>query len=351
MKNSIGSAVIFSFLFNLGPSWAQGPSSQNETALVSSPLNEPKVEKTVFPAGLIAIPVDEYFSNHSIVVDKAKRKLMVYEGQGEKIKRIAEFPADIGKKAGDKQRENDHRTPVGIYFLEERLSQPKIPFDLYGSLAFTTDYPNIFDRRIGKTGHGIWLHAVPDTIPLTRGSRGCVVVRDNVIKDLEQYVKLGQTPIVIFDEIDYVDKDTYITQRNEFLKHFESWRTSWESQDVDTYMKFYDPTFRNANMNFNQWYRHKKGLKEKYEFIKVELGPPLILQNKDQIVIRTVQRYQSDKHQDYGEKTIHAHYDTNNGFRIVREDWRPLPDPLSTQIRADLPSETSAEDVRKPTGG
>ncbi|NBW99778.1 hypothetical protein EBR03_09440, partial [bacterium] len=126
-------------------------------------------ETDQFPSGLISLSQDPALSTTAIVVDKATRTLKVYEVNGSQPKKVVEHPTDIGKKSGDKQRENDHRTPVGIYFLLERKTQPEIPFDLYGNLAFTTDYPNIFDRRLDKTGSGIWLHAVPDSVPLTRG--------------------------------------------------------------------------------------------------------------------------------------------------------------------------------------
>ncbi|MCE3010638.1 MAG: L,D-transpeptidase family protein [Proteobacteria bacterium] len=306
-------------------------------------------DETLFPSGMIAIPEDPHFSNYSFVVDKSKRMLYVYEGQGEKIKKLAEYPTDIGKNSGDKQKENDHRTPVGIYFLEKELTQPEIPFDLYGNLAFTTDYPNIFDRREQKTGYGIWLHAVPDSIPLTRGSRGCVVVRNDVVKILKQFVKLGQTPIVIYDQINYLSTTDYKNQRQKFLNFFESWRTAWESQDVDSYMNYYDSTFKNDQMNYKQWFRHKKKLKDLYSFIKVELGPPLILQNKDQVVIRTVQRYSSNLHSDFGEKTIHARFDSKSGFKIIREDWRPLPDPLASKNTQPKSADASPE-ARFPSG-
>src|SRR5262249_40158871 len=159
-------------------------------------------------------------------------------------------------------------------------------------------------------------HAVPDSVPLTRGSRGCVVVRNDVIKLLKGYVKLEQTPVLIFDEVNYLDAEQYQAQRKKFLQDFENWRGAWETQDVDTYIKYYDETFKNDEMNYKQWYRHKKKLKELYSFIKVQLGPPLILQNKDQVVIRTIQRYDSNLHHDYGEKTIHARLSIENGFQI-----------------------------------
>jgi murein L,D-transpeptidase YafK len=311
------------------------PTEPNATPLSLETQSQTDANKSddtkTYPAGLIALSEDSLFSSHSFVVDKSKRMLYVYEWKNNDLTKIAEYPADIGKKTGDKTRRNDARTPVGIYFLQREMTQPAIPFETYGSLAFSTDYPNIFDQRDGKDGSGIWLHAVPDTVPLTRGSRGCVVVRNDVIRSLKQYVKLEQTPVLIFDEVKYLTKAEYLDQRKKYLQDFENWRTAWEKQDVDSYIKYYDETFRNDDMNYRQWYRHKKKLKDLYAFIKVQLAPPVILQEKDQVVIRTIQRYESNLHTDYGEKTIHARLSPEVGFKIIREDWKPLSDPLASQ--------------------
>lgn len=316
--------------------------ARSESAEALTPT--PQTDAKIYPAGLIALSEDALFSSHSFVVDKSKRMLYVYEWKNNDLTKIAEYPADIGKKTGDKARRNDARTPVGIYFLQREMTQPAIPFETYGSLAFSTDYPNIFDQRDGKDGSGIWLHAVPDTVALTRGSRGCVVVRNDVIRSLKQYVKLEQTPILIFDEVKYLTKAEYLEQRQKYLKDFENWHTAWEAQDVDSYIKYYDETFRNDEMNYRQWYRHKKKLKNLYSFIKVQLAPPVILQEKDQVVIRTIQRYQSNLHSDYGEKTIHARLSPEVGFKIIREDWKPLSDPLASQ---NLKSPNEKEPLEK----
>lgn len=308
--------------------------SHAQTSQVEAPAH-------LYPAGLISLSDDSHFSSVSFVVDKSKRTLSVFEWKNGKLEKRAEYPTDIGKNSGDKTKTNDHRTPVGIYFLQKQMTQPEIPFDLYGNLAFSTDYPNIFDQRDAKTGSGIWLHAVPDTVPLTRGSRGCVVVRNEVIKNLKASVKLEQTPILIFNEVNYVSEDEHQLQKNRFLTEFEKWRNAWEKQDVDTYIKYYDSTFKNSEMNYKQWYRHKKKLKALYSYIKVHLSSPLILQNKDQIVIRTIQKYESNLHQDYGEKTIHARLSPLNGFQIIREDWKPLSEnsaPTDLSQAAQIPN-------------
>jgi murein L,D-transpeptidase YafK len=278
----------------------------------------------IYPQGLISLSTNGAFSRFAFVVDKSARTLTVYESLGDKLTQVAQYPTDIGKNDGEKTKRNDYKTPVGIYFLQEKKTQPEIPFNQYGSIAFTTDYPNIFDNREGKSGSGIWLHAIPDTVALTRGSRGCVVVRDNVIKELQNFVKLGQTPLLIFDKVTYLNEEEYKAQRKRYLDHFEKWRTTWEQSDVDNYIQFYDASFQNDEMNYKQWYRHKKKIKDLYKYIHVRLLPPTILQNKDQVVIRTAQRYESDLHRDFGEKTIHARFSDNVGFKIIREDWHEL---------------------------
>jgi murein L,D-transpeptidase YafK len=317
MVRGRGCLLLFSFFIS---------SVSNSQALSTS---SSQTGTKLYPAGLISLSEDSPFSSYSFVVDKTKRTLSVYEWKNNDLNMIAEYPTDIGKQMGEKTKRDDHKTPVGIYFLLDQKTQPEIPFELYGNLAFSTDYPNIFDQREAKTGSGIWLHAVPDTVALTRGSRGCVVVRNDVIKILKSYVKLQQTPILIFDEVKFMPAAEYEKQKQKYLKDFETWRTAWETQDVDTYIKYYDASFRNDEMNYSQWYKHKKKLKALYSYIKVQLTPPMILQNKDQIVIRTIQRYESNLHKDYGIKTIHARLSPTVGFQIIREDWKPLPDPLA----------------------
>jgi murein L,D-transpeptidase YafK len=292
------------------------------------------------PSQIIQISNDPELAKSVILVDKTTRLLQIWQNEAvtpnnsqnsdpkslpiAQLKNKIEYLADIGKRKGPKTKENDHRTPVGIYFLLERKTQPEIPFDLYGSLAFTSDYPNVFDKREAKSGHGIWLHAIPDSVALTRGSRGCVVVRDSAIKEIESYIQLKETPIVIQEKVEFIKQDDHLKLQQKLLGHIESWRKSWESENVDEYLKYYDETFKNSNMNFKQWSAHKRKLKGTYNFIKVQLGSPMILMSNGQIVIRAVQNYESDLHQDKGIKTIHGFFSETNGFKIVREDWSPL---------------------------
>lgn len=265
-------------------------------------------------------------------VDKNLREVRVYEPKAGEPKLALVKPADIGKNQGDKQRENDHRTPEGIYFLKKKLRPPEIPFDLYGSLALTSDYPNHFDQLLGKTGYGIWLHAVPDTIPLTRGSRGCVVVNNDAIQELESYAQLGRSPMIIVPEAQYLSAEQIKIKQQELLSSINSWRKIWEAQDLEPYLEHYHQQFESSGMNKQAWARHKAKIKKTYTNIKIELEPLLVLQFGNQIIARFKQHYQADQYEDFGRKTLYAFYEPGQPLQILREDWKRLNDsPKSAQ--------------------
>ena len=277
--------------------------------------------KDSFPAGLVSIPAgSNYYSPYAFVVDKKARTLSVWQQIGSELKQVAFFPADLGKREGDKRAENDHKTPEGIYFLQERLEGNSLDFKQYGKRAFTTDYPNYFDRVDGKTGSGIWLHAVPDNVPLTRGSRGCVVVRNDVILDLTQYVKLGRTPILIQNQAETLNGAEREKRTADLTQWLESWRAAWASKDIDAYIAFYDDAFKSLNMNKEEWKAYKARLNAQYKTIGVKLSKPAIYADRDRAVIRFLQQYSSDTHSDFGEKTLFLRK-RDGGYRIVGEAW------------------------------
>lgn len=321
LKTSFLKTLSILVLFVCSNAFAQS----NESALKSN-----KSQNEMVPEALIQLTDSPHFSNTVFVVDKAARLLTIWEYSGEGAKKVAEYPTDIGKKEGAKLKLNDHRTPEGVYFLLERKSGKELAFDLYGSLAFTTDYPNHFDKIDGKTGYGIWLHGIPDTVPLTRGSRGCVVVRNAVIQEIEKQIKVGQTPMLIFNQVKYVSPKEQQSNRKELQTFIENWRAAWQSQDIDKYMGFYGNNFISMGMNQKAWKKYKESLKSKYAFIKVQLSPAAILNHSNQYVVRTLQTYSSDQFSDFGEKTLYIQK-TSDGLRIVGEEWRPVKDQLAAQ--------------------
>jgi murein L,D-transpeptidase YafK len=315
-------------------------SSKNSTPAMPSIGSATNMEPV--PAGLIQLPPQSrYYSPYAFVVDKKARTLSVWQQTGNGLKKVAGFPADMGRNEGDKKNRGDAKTPEGIYFLQTRLEGPGLEFKLYGKRAFTTDYPNYFDRMEGKSGSGIWLHAVPDETPLTRGSRGCVVVRNNVILDLTQYVRLGRTPLLIQNGTELLKTGEMAQSTDEVAKWLEQWRAAWQSKNMDAYISAYSSEFKSQHMNRDQWRKFKEKLNADYQTITVKLSKPAILRDRDRIVVRFLQEYTSDQHADFGEKVLFVKREGKD-LKIVGENWNEeTSDTAHEEIQATMAAAAS----------
>jgi hypothetical protein len=105
-------------------------------------------------------------------------------------------------------------------------------------------------------------------------------------------------------------------------------------------MTYYDSDFKAPGFNFASWKVHKANLKKQYEFIKVHLSQPYIVAHNDQLLVKTLQRYESDKHIDYGVKTIYA-IKAGESYKIIREEWAPFSQKAVTNAIAHENSMTA----------
>ncbi len=274
------------------------------------------------PTELAKLGSGDYFSAYAFLLDKSTRTLTIWKNTKTGPIFVEAHAADMGRAEGDKQILGDKKTPEGIYFFQTTYRENALDFNEYGSQAYTMDYPNLFDRREKKTGSGIWLHAIPKTKTLYRGSRGCVVVRNEVIQSLEKYITYKKTPIVVSKKVKYVPLDEYTTQQTKILSWLEDWRESWEAMELDTYMGYYDKSFYSTRMDWDTWKQFKKGLNQKYEYIRVQVAKPNIYFHGDEAIIRFLQGYNSDKNSDFGEKTLHLKKQADGKYKIIAENWR-----------------------------
>lgn len=278
-----------------------------------------------YPKQILNLSADSRISTNVLLADKTKRVLSLIDLDSLNNGRIREqYTIDIGKNNGDKVRRNDHRTPEGVYRLLLKKTPPEIPFDTYGSMAFTTNYPNYFDKYENKTGSGIWLHSVPDNVPLTRGSRGCVVLRNDDIKKIEPSILLDKTFLIIDKQINWVSTNEHIKEKSFALDWFNTWKKQWESQDLENYIKNYSEEFSAPPFNKKTWLQHKQKLKDRYTYVKVLVSEPNIIQIKNQYLIQFVQNYESDGHKDVGIKTLYVLKQEDGKLKIKREEWSPL---------------------------
>ena len=164
-------------------------------------------------------------TQHAIAVDTSRSRLYLFEHRAGKLALIASHYVSIGRAGVDKQVEGDQRTPLGVYFITSKLSERQLK-DLYGAGALPLNYPNEYDRRIGRTGSGIWLHGVPSDsyARAPRETDGCVALANEDLRRIMRTVRTRHTPVVIAERIDWVAPDSLDGERRQVLALLEGWR-------------------------------------------------------------------------------------------------------------------------------
>ncbi len=271
------------------------------------------------PAYLLNL-ADDY--RHVLVVDASRSRLYVYENRAGLPVRVADFYVTIGKAGAGKQKEGDNRTPVGIYTVNGYKS-PRELTDFYGSGAWTLSYPNEWDQRQGRTGHGIWIHGSPsDTYSrVPRASEGCVVLANDDLTRLGRYMQAGKTPVVIADSIDWVAYDALDARRAELATALDAWRTDWESRDTERLMAHYSTRFRSGTQDLSAFANSKRKVNAGKAWIRIGLGRVSLLlypERPDFALVSFEQNYQSNNLSD---RTLKRQFWSreNGRWKIVHE--------------------------------
>jgi murein L,D-transpeptidase YafK len=210
--------------------------------------------------------------HYVIVVDLSKSTLYLYENVNGEPHYVADYYISSGKKGSEKLSEGDQKTPLGVYFVKSSLPKNKLT-DFYGSAAFPLSYPNEWDRREGRDGHGIWLHGTPSSTYSRppRASNGCVVLPNEDLDQIGKILQIGITPVIITNQMDWSDEQSK-ADRAALLNEIEQWRADWASLDTDTYLKHYAHDFSTGEANFSDWVKQKKLVNSGKSWIKVNLS-------------------------------------------------------------------------------
>ena len=235
---------------------------------------------------------------HALVVDSRRSRLYVYANADGKPKLVADYYVTLGKKGVDKVREGDQKTPLGVYHVTSNLPRSKLT-DFYGSGAFPINYPNEWDRRQGRTGHGIWLHGVPSDVYSRppRASDGCIVLSNLDLDALGRHLQVGLTPVIIADQIEWVDALALERERTSLAAAVEQWRADWESRDTDRYLAHYSARFKSGKQDLAAWGAHKRSVNSGKSWIEVGLSRVSMVRypsERDFVVVTFEQDYRSD---------------------------------------------------------
>ena len=234
---------------------------------------------------------------YAIVVDISKSTLYLYENVNGEPRYVADYYVSSGKKGSEKLSEGDKKTPLGVYFIKSSLPKSQLT-DFYGSAAYPLSYPNEWDRRQGRDGHGIWLHGTPsDTYSRPpRASSGCVVLTNEDLDNLGKVLQIGITPVVITNQMEWSDEQSK-SDRAELLNEIEQWRNDWASRDTDTYLTHYARDFSAGNTDYADWARQKKQVNAGKSWIKVNLSNLSVFAYPNQpgmVVVNFEQDYSSN---------------------------------------------------------
>lgn len=225
---------------------------------------------------------------YAVVVDTKRARLYVYRNDNGKPRFVADYYASHGKAGADKFREGDNRTPLGVYHVTSFIEPKRLP-DFYGSGAFPINYPNDWDRRLGRTGHGIWLHGTPsDTYARPpKASEGCVVLANQDLTSLSSYIEPGFTPVIISNEVEWLSLDDWQNTRRSLNDAIEAWRRDSESRDVERLLAHYSKDFRSDRLDRDGWAGQQRQAAKRRDGVKVDIDKVSIFRNpgKDELVV------------------------------------------------------------------
>lgn len=192
---------------------------------------------------------------HAVAVDVSRSRLYVFENTAKGLVLKRDYYSSVGKLGMAKQVEGDLRTPLGVYFVtgrvaETRLRAPALK-DLYGAAALVLNYPNQYDQLKGRTGSGIWLHGVASALfsraPLA--TDGCVALSNPDLLDMARYIERQETPILIADQLEWVEPAAALQRQAAFMRTFDAWRAARRGSDSTAQARFYAADSRALVLN------------------------------------------------------------------------------------------------------
>lgn len=277
-------------------------------------------QQGTLPANLLRLSPNQ---KRIIVVDLEMSRLYLFENDGGTPRLLLNFYASIGKNGTAKQAEGDLKTPVGVYFVSQHIPGEQLP-DLYGAGAFPIDYPNPWDRRLGHTGHGIWIHGVPSNTysRAPRSSEGCVALANADFESLTPFIDIGTTPVILAKKVDWQAPSIIKQQRQKLEQSIEKWRQDWESLNISQYASNYSQSFKTEYRDYNGWVTRKEAINKGKTHIQISLSDISIFSDPGEeglVAVRFTQNYSSNNYNGEADKRQYWKYEEDGVWRIIYE--------------------------------
>ncbi len=329
--------MIFLISAQAQASATKGPDPSLQTN-VTPLLNQTALKKV--PDVLVAFDPGDNVA-HSIVVEKKTQQIILYAYDG-KFEEVYRKKGSTGEAPGAKTRSGDKKTPEGVYFFTKEFVKKHLS-PIYGSRAFPMDYPNLLDQRAKKDGYAIWMHGTNKPIK-PRDTNGCIALKNDDIDAFAKLIVLNRTPIVVTDEIAYVDVSVQEKVKTTLLRFLTRWKDSVKGTYQDN-RQFYDQKYF-PEIPWWTWYKQKKRM-----FV---LNPSLSVELKRVSILRHNKIYVAlfDKFIKYLDADIFVGTqklfiaETENKLKIVGEEYQKLSSGLKDSHLKD-PVRVAFETLRK----
>jgi murein L,D-transpeptidase YafK len=205
------------------------------------------------------------------------------------------------------------------------------------------NYPNLLDLKINKGGNNIWVHGTNEELK-ERSTNGCIVLANGDVVELEKYIRLWDTPIIIEKELKYEERDNLLRQGQLLLDRVEGWSQAWSQKDLDRYLSYYASDFTWGNLDLQGWRNRKAQLSNRYKIISAQFSDIRFFRQGKVVLGSAEQIYRSDRFASAGLKQLYL-VQNSEEWRILGEDWRKSgrravsPIKLAAKPPADRESE------------
>lgn len=218
--------------------------------------------------------------SYLITIDFSESRAYLFDIKNGQVNFITSYYFTQGKLGSGKEKEGDKRSPIGVYRLTSPIPGSRLS-NFYGSGALPLDYPNYWDKRNNRTGHGIWLHGTPvgqySRPPLA--SDGCVVFANDDLQQLMAKLDWRRTLVITDKQLQWQTPDEIVEARTQLLNAIEGWRDAWQAQDINKYMRYYAADFSSdKGEKYQDWQARKGQLFGYHRPHKIQLSDLLLYQ-------------------------------------------------------------------------
>ncbi len=254
-----------------------------------------------------------------VAVDKSKQQFYLYQ-KNTPFKLTHNYPCTTGQIVGDKQIQDDKRTPEGVYFVVYKIASG-LDFKEYGGIAYTLNYPNPVDKLRGKTGHGIWIHSKGDGIK-PRITRGCIAIGLDEIATVGPLLTSG-TPVVVGETLSPTVPTLDDGTAKQLRSRMEQWTQAWAGRSA-SFFDFYNSTsYTKATENFTAFKKNKERLFKRLKWINIYNKEVHVLEGPGYWVTWSEQFYRAPNLSTEGIRRLYWQKDSDNVYRIVGMEWIP----------------------------